>query len=127
MFNKENVELKTRSAQTIIGPSIKVKGNFHGEGSIIIEGELEGSIKTNDHLLIGDRAKIIANVEAKDAKIGGLVNGNIKVQGYLEISSTAKITGDVEASLLSIEKGAILNGKCSMSNGEKQETVKPNV
>lgn len=117
MFSKENEETKIKQAETIIGPSIKVKGNFHGQGNIIIEGIVEGSIKTNNFLLVGNKAKIIANIEAGDAKIGGEVQGNIKVKGYLEIKGSAKIQGDIEAAEISIEKGAIFNGKCTMTAG----------
>ncbi len=118
MFNKENNEINYKEAETIIGPSIKVKGNFHGQGNIIIEGVVEGSIKTSNFLLIGNKAKVTATIEAKEAKIGGEIHGNIKVDGYLEISSTAKIFGDIEANKISIEKNAILNGTCRMSKGE---------
>ncbi len=117
MFSKENEETKIKQAETIIGPSIKVKGNFHGQGNIIIEGIVEGNVKTNSFLLVGSKAKIIANIEAGDAKIGGEVQGNIKVKGYLEIKGSAKIQGDIEAAEISIEKGAIFNGKCTMTAG----------
>jgi len=124
MFNKEKEELSIKEAETIIGPSIKVKGNFHGQGSMIIEGVVEGSVKTNKSLLVKSKSKIIASVEAGEAKIGGEVTGNIKIKGYLEIASTAKVFGDIEASELSIERGALINGKCIMvasGIGEKKE------
>ena len=76
MFNKEQKDSGIKDAETIIGPSIKVKGNFHGEGNMVIEGIVEGSIKTNKNLLVGERAVITASIEAKEAKIGGKVNGN---------------------------------------------------
>ena len=47
-------------AETIIGPTVKVKGNFHGQGNIIIEGIVEGSVKTTNHLFIAEKAKILA-------------------------------------------------------------------
>ena len=109
-----------KNAETIIGESIKVKGNFHGEGNMIIEGEVEGSIKTNSFLLIGSKSLITAAVEAKDAKISGNITGNVLVHGYLEIMASAKITGDISAALLSIEKGALVNGQIKMG---KQETL----
>jgi cytoskeletal protein CcmA (bactofilin family) len=121
MFNKEKDELGIKSAETIIGPSIKVKGNFHGQGNIVIEGIVEGSVKTNKYLLVTEKAKISASIEAREAKIGGEIQGNIKVQGYLEIDSTGKIIGDIECSEISISKGAILNGKCTMINREKNK------
>lgn len=125
MFNQSAKDMTGKEAETIIGPSVKVKGNFQGEGNIIIEGIVEGNVKTSKNLLIGNKAKITANVEAGEAKIGGEIIGNIKVNGYLEIISSAKILGDVEATEISIAKGAILNGKCimpGMKNIDKEKT-----
>jgi len=113
MFNRDE-KLQLKDAETIIGPSVKVKGEFNGQGDIIVEGVLEGSLKTGNRLRIGDKAKIKANVEAKDCSISGEVTGNLKIKGSLEVTATAKITGDVEVSSLSIEKGAQINGRISM-------------
>jgi len=120
MFSKDNKKAELKDAETIIGPSIRVKGNFHGEGDIVIEGKVEGSVKTNNFLLVGNKAKILANVEAGNAQVGGELTGDIKVKGYLEITSTAKILGNIEAKEISIEKGAILNGKCTMTKEQAE-------
>lgn len=126
MFKKEEEKTNfNKEAETVIGPSIKVKGNFHGEGNIIIEGSVEGSIKTSGNLYLGDKAKIFANIEAKEARIGGEINGNIKIEGYLEISEFANITGDIEASSISIAKGAIFNGNCVMGGHKKNTSHQP--
>lgn len=123
MFNKEENHPEAQHAETIIGPSIKVKGNFHGDGNIVVEGLVEGSIKTQKFFLQGNQSKIDASVEAKDAKIGGEINGNLNVKNYLEITSSAKINGDVKAQIISIEKGAKVNGRIQMGdfNQVKQE------
>lgn len=121
MFKQQEKNNGFKEVETIIGPSVKVKGNFHSQGNIVVEGIFEGSIKTNGNIFIGDKAKISANIEAKEARIGGEVIGNIKVKEYLEIVSSAKIFGDVEYSSISVERGAVLNGKCTMSAGIKKE------
>lgn len=118
MFSKEE-KINNKEAETIIGPSVKVSGDFNGNGNIIVEGTFEGSLKTSGSLYVGDKAKIKADVEAKEARIGGELNGNVRVSGHLEISSSAKILGDIECSEISIARGAILNGKCSMKTQEK--------
>lgn len=115
MFNKEE-KMNNKEAETIIGPSVKVSGDFNGNGNIIIEGTFEGNLKTSGSLYIGDKAKIKANIEAKEARFGGELNGNIKIDGHLDISPSARITGDIICSDISIAKGAILNGNCSMKN-----------
>lgn len=116
MFNKETKLEKFKDAETIIGASIKVKGNFQGQGDIIIEGSLEGSLKTEANLFIGTQAQVVANVEAKDAIINGEIRGNIKAKNYLAIGGTAKIFGDVQYGEISIDKGATINGQLLMLN-----------
>jgi cytoskeletal protein CcmA (bactofilin family) len=111
---KDNGAYQPKEAETIIGQSVRVKGNFHGTGNIIIEGIVEGSVTTNSHLMVGSKSKITAAVEAKDAQVAGEVVGNVKVQGYLDIRATARIQGDIECETLSIEKGAQLNGNVKM-------------
>jgi len=124
MFNKQSQGGELNEFETIIGPSVKVKGDFNCQGNIIVEGEVQGNLKTNGNLEVGNKAKITANVEAKEAKIGGEVAGNVKIKGFLDITGTAKIFGDLEAASLSIERGAIFNGKCAMAGGV-EETKKP--
>lgn len=116
MFNKESKNINIKEAETVIGPSIKVKGNFHGQGNIIIEGQVEGSVKTNAFLLIGNKSVITANIEAKNSKVGGIITGNIKIDEYLEIGPTANIKGDIETKSISINKGAVINGRIIMGN-----------
>jgi cytoskeletal protein CcmA (bactofilin family) len=111
MFNKETRLEKFKDAETIIGASIKVKGNFQGQGNIVIEGSLEGSLKTNANVFVGEKAKVVANLESKDAIVNGELKGNIKTRGYLALGENAKIFGDIQYGELSIEKGAIINGQ----------------
>ncbi len=126
MFKKNDLKGGFKEVETVIGPSVKVKGNFNGQGNIVIEGILEGSLKTAGSVFVGEKAKISASVVAKEAKISGEVAGNVKIKGQLEIASSAKIFGDVECATLSIEKGASLNGKITMpiSGEPKKEEVK---
>ncbi len=119
MFKKHDQGESFKKVETIIGASVKVKGDFNSQGNIVVEGIVQGNLKTKGSLLVGDKAKITANVEAKEAKIGGEIKGNVKIKDYLELTATAKIFGDVEASSLSVERGAILNGKCTMVSEEK--------
>ena len=104
-----------RSDDTVIGQSIKIEGDLASEGSIIVEGEVSGSVKTAATLRVGDKAKITAEVSAKDAFVAGQVNGNMQVAEKLELSSTATVNGDVSAKILIVESGAVLNGKCTMT------------
>ena len=106
-FNKE--------VETVIGSSVKVEGNFVCEGNMVIDGEVKGNVQTSGSLQIGAKAGIFADIKAGSALIAGHVEGNVKVDGYLELTPTARLNGDVVAEQLSMAKGAILNGHCSMT------------
>lgn len=120
MFKRENKD-GSKEAETVIGPSVMVKGNLNSTGNIIIEGILKGGIKTAGEVFVGDKAQITADVEAKTARIGGEIRGNLKIEETLYISSTAKIFGDIECVSLAVELGAVINGKFLMSKDMKSE------
>lgn len=126
MFKKDLKPESFKDVETIIGESIKVKGNFNGNGNIIIDGLLEGSLSTKGNVFIGPKAKITGSVEAQEVIINGEISGNLLVKDYLAIGETAKITGDIVCSRISIDTGAIINGKCQMgkySPAEKETKI----
>ena len=109
MFNKP--EGKTEF-ETVIGPSVKVEGDFVGDGNVFVEGLVNGSLKTANHVQVAEKAKISASITAGSAKIAGEVTGNVTVAERLDLTSTAKVAGDVQAAIISIEAGAKFNGRC---------------
>ena len=111
MFGKD--EQFNKEMETIIGPSVNVEGNFVAAGDIIVEGSISGTLKTDGHLKVGERAKIMADVSAGTALISGEIHGNIKVKDMLELTATAKIFGDLKTKTISVAPGAIISGKCS--------------
>jgi len=112
MFN--NNPEKNKEPETIIGQSVKVDGNFKSEGNIIVEGVVNGSLKTTSSLTIGQNAKIKAEVEAKNLFLEGEIKGNVKVFEKTVLKNKSKIIGNLETVALVVEEGAILNGKCMM-------------
>lgn len=118
MFNKNHSGVSKDGVETIIGPSVKIEGNFICQGGIVIEGEVKGTISTAGFLEVGDKAVVVADVSAQEAKIGGEVRGNLKIEGYLELTTSAKIIGDIEVGSLSIARGAVIKGKCVVASTE---------
>ncbi len=119
LFNSGD-EVQNKEVETIIGPSVKVEGNFKGDGNVTVEGIVQGSLKTNHLLKIGVNAKIKAEVEAANLLLSGEIRGNVKVSEKASLASTAKIFGNIETKTLSVEEGAIINGKCTMVKEEIQ-------
>lgn len=111
-----NEKNNSNQPETIIGASVKVEGNFKGDGNLIIEGEVSGSIQTKHDVRVGEQAKVNATIECVNAYISGEVIGNISVQEKLELSSTARVTGDLITPVLQVNAGAKHNGTVKMED-----------
>ena len=124
----KNTDRADAIAETVVGPSVKIQGDFNSEGNIRIEGQVNGTVKTTKNVFVGESAIITADILAGNCTIAGEVQGNIKVSGSLNLSKTARLSGDITCSILSVEDGATFNGKCSMSateKGSKKATAEP--
>lgn len=107
------------SNETIIAQGVKVEGDFHSSGDVIIDGEVTGSIETTQALTIGESARIHANVEARSASIAGEVRGNIVAHDRLELLATSVVEGDISTADLLVASGAQINGDVTMGKISK--------
>lgn len=123
MFSREDVPNGTRSTETIIGPSIKVEGNFVGQGNIIVDGAVVGTLKTTEDIRVGSEAQIEADVEGRNMHVAGTIKGNLKINGKLELTSSATVTGDVEAEVLSMEAGASFEGHLTVGSPKPKTEI----
>lgn len=122
MFKREE---PTSEVETIIGPSVKVEGDFVAAGDVIVEGAVVGTLRTERHLRVGERAKITANVTAGSALVAGEITGNLTVHENLEITSSGKVYGDIKTKVLTVAAGAALNGRCQV--GEEPRSNKSEI
>ena len=124
MFQKNvmpNREAAGLEPETVIAASVKVEGDFQSQGNVLIEGVVEGSLKTERDLRVGERARIAADVSAANAIVAGEVRGNLVVAERLELEPTARIYGDVRTKILVVSSGASINGKISMGAEQAAE------
>ncbi len=127
MFKKDERSNNLNEAETVIGESVQVKGNFESSGDLIINGSLEGEIKTKGFILVGEMAKINANIRAAEMTVGGEIKGNLKIKSFLSVKKSAKIFGDIECLQVAIEKGAEINGQMTILNKKEEATKKEKV
>jgi cytoskeletal protein CcmA (bactofilin family) len=109
-------------ATTLIAKGVRVEGDFASQGDVSIEGEVHGTVRITGRLSIGPQAKLKADVSADQSTVAGTVEGNLTVLGHLELKSTARIMGDIACETISVDSGAVLNGKVMI--GVKQPATK---
>ena len=121
MFTKEAESTTGHgSLNTILGQGCKFKGEIELKGTIRVDGEFEGKVECPDTLIIGKSGVVKANVEVKNAIIGGKLIGNIKATNKIELQTGSHVQGDIETVRLVIDEGVFFEGNCRMG-----ETTKP--
>src|SRR6266508_546367 len=94
----------------LFGPDSQVNGKLHFEGAVQIDGTFTGNITTSDLLIIGEHAKIVADINCGSAVVSGEVTGNITAGGSVELHNGAHVKGDIATPTLGIDKGAVFDG-----------------
>ncbi len=98
----------------LLGAGAEFDGKLTFAGTVRIDAKFKGTIVTNDVLVVGDRARIDADITCGTVIIYGEVNGNIRANSAVELHAPAKVRGDVETPSFSMEKGVVFQGQSSM-------------
>jgi cytoskeletal protein CcmA (bactofilin family) len=98
----------------LLGRGARFEGKLSFEGTVRIDARFTGSIVTNDVLVVGEAARIDAEITCGTIIVHGEVNGNIKAKTAVEIHQTGKVRGDLETPSLVIQKGAHFHGASKM-------------
>jgi len=113
------------TSDLLLGAGAEFEGKLTFKGTVRIDAKFVGSIVTNDVLVVGEHARMDAEITCGTVVVLGEVNGNIKAKSAIELHRSAKVRGNVETPSLMIEKGAVLQGAVKMSSGDKDAAVKP--
>ena len=109
------------SVISIIGPGMTVVGDCSTDGTLRIEGHVEGSVRAGKAVVVGKDGVVDGAVSTQDAVVSGTVTGTLVAASRLEIQATAHVDGEVRAKRMQLEEGAILNGTVHM--GEASSVV----
>ena len=110
---------------SIIGPGMQVIGECHTDGTIRIEGMVQGTVRAGKAVVVGRDGVVDGEVFTQDAVISGRVRGGLVAESRLELQATCRIDGDVRARRMQLEEGAILNGTIQMGENFRDEVLPP--
>jgi cytoskeletal protein CcmA (bactofilin family) len=99
----------------LLGQGAEFEGKLTFAGTVRIDAKFKGSIHTNDVLVVGEHARIDADITCGTVIVHGEVNGNIKAKIAVELHHPARVRGNVETPSLMLEKGVVFQGESRMA------------
>jgi cytoskeletal protein CcmA (bactofilin family) len=104
----------TGELNALLGRGSEFEGKLTFEGTVRIDGKFTGTIVTNDVLVVGEGAKIAAEITCGSIIVHGEIIGNVRAKNTIELHTPARMKGNIEAPSLMIEKGVMFEGQCKM-------------
>ena len=103
-----------KSIPSVVSSDMNVLGNIVSDGIVDFDGVLDGNIRCHS-LLLRHNGRINGEVHADSAIIHGKVKGLIKAKA-VNLHATSSIEGIIMHETISIEDGAVIDGKFKRMN-----------
>lgn len=107
---------QTSEPVTVLGPTLRFKGELQADEDIMIQGRVEGSIKHSQRLTVCSEGYVKADITGQVIEVKGSVEGDLIATTSVSVASTAHMKGDIYAPSISIVEGADFNGRVEMDN-----------
>jgi cytoskeletal protein CcmA (bactofilin family) len=109
-----------RRKTSVIGPTLKFKGELSANEDLIIEGEIEGTIAHQDkNLTVGKEGRVKADINARTVEIYGRVEGDIHGEDVVKLAKSADVKGNIYCARIVMDDGAQFSGSIEMSQKNK--------
>lgn len=105
---------EVEAGETVVGPAIAIRGRIEGEEDLRVEGRVEGSISLTETLYVEPGGVVLAQIEARDVVISGIVIGDISAANSVTLNKAAKLVGNIAAPRIIIADGASFRGDVVM-------------
>ncbi|GIW45030.1 MAG: hypothetical protein KatS3mg077_2312 [Candidatus Binatia bacterium] len=111
------------SVQAHLGKGSRVEGKLSFEGSVRIDGQVDGEIQAQEAVIIGESAVLNAQITAGTVILTGKLTGDVTARKRVELRAPARLLGNITTPCLVIHEGVIFEGRCSMGSATGEPKV----
>jgi cytoskeletal protein CcmA (bactofilin family) len=101
---------------SVLGPSLKFKGDLVADEDLVVQGHIEGSILHTRSLTIGAQGRMGGDIKARRITVEGTVDGDLYALESVVLRAGAVVRGNVFANKVSVAEGAKFSGRIDMDN-----------
>lgn len=104
----------------VIGKDIIVRGEIEGSEVLLVEGRVEGTVRLDSELVVGQSGRVSAEVNAVALTIEGEFDGTAACSDIVTLVAGCHGTGELKAPRIVIEEGAVFTGRLNMETGIRE-------
>jgi cytoskeletal protein CcmA (bactofilin family) len=120
---KKKWDSSSEQTFTFLGKGAKFKGTLTYEGTLRIDGRLEGEIQTKGTVIVGEEAVIEGDITADAIISSGKITGNIVASEKVQLLAPGALIGTIKTPLLSLEEGVRFSGTCEAEGHGEVRTL----
>lgn len=99
---------------TLLAKGVVLRGEIHVEGTVRIDGRLDGDIQTKGQVIIGEDGLVQGSITAGTVVSSGRIRAKVTANERVQLLKTATLIGEVLTPVLIMEEGAKLQGTTDM-------------
>jgi len=123
-MSKRETKKKDKTEIIVLGKTTSFTGILKFAATLRIQGNFRGTIDASGDLIVDKEAVIDADhITVKSLTVYGNISGTVHAQDKVDMMSGARVQGDVSAARLRIADGVLFEGKCKMTNVEKDVEI----
>jgi cytoskeletal protein CcmA (bactofilin family) len=115
---------KKDKTEVVLGKTTSFTGLLRFATTLRIQGNFRGTIDATGDLVVDKEAAIDADhITVNSLTVFGSISGTVHAKDKVDMMSGARVQGDVSAARLRIADGVLFEGKCKMTNVEKDVEI----
>ncbi|MFQ5689006.1 MAG: polymer-forming cytoskeletal protein [Gemmatimonadota bacterium] len=110
---------------SVVGPGMEIVGDVKSDGTIRVEGRVEGCIRAAKSVVIGKDGVVAGDIETQDVVVAGEVTGTVTGESRVELQETCRIEGDIRSRRIKLDEGGKVEGRLHMGSEAFAPTRRP--
>jgi cytoskeletal protein CcmA (bactofilin family) len=100
---------------TLLAKGVELKGEIKVDGTVRIDGRLEGEVYTKGQVIVGEDGMVKGTINAGILISSGRVKATVTATERIELLKTAVLIGEIHCPVISMEAGAKFQGVSDMA------------
>jgi cytoskeletal protein CcmA (bactofilin family) len=100
---------------TLLARGVELKGEIRVEGTVRIDGRLQGEVHTNGQVIVGEDGLVTGTIHAGILICSGRIKATVTATERVQLLQPGILMGEVHCPVFSMEEGAKFQGLSDMN------------